>query len=130
MKILESSENYLEAIKFLSEKNDRVRAVDVASYLSFSRPSVSIALKQLKEHEYIQITKEGNIYLSEKGKVIANEMYERHSMLTLFLIALGVSEDTAKKDACKIEHHISKETYEKIKEHCLPKINGQSNRMD
>ena len=120
IKILESAENYLEAIQILSERNGKVKAVDIAKFLDYSRPSVSIALKQLKVNELIEITDKAEILLTDRGKEIAEEMYERHKILTNILIALGVSEDTAKTDACKIEHYLSKETYEKLKQHYLP----------
>jgi len=122
MKILESAENYLEAIKMISNDKGKVKAVDIAKFLNFSKPSVSIAIKLLKENEYIFIQENGNIMLTEKGDKIAFEMCERHKMLTDFLMALGVSRETAKTDACRIEHYISKETFEKIKEHCIPRI--------
>ena len=117
MNKLESKEDYLECILMLSEENMVVRAIDIAKKMNFSKPSVSIALKKLKSEGYILVDeKNGNISLTKKGELKALEIYERHKILTSALMMIGVSEKTAKEDACKIEHDISEETLNKIKE--------------
>ncbi len=116
MKIKESAENYLEAIYMLSKRLGEVRSVDIANELEFSKPSVSVAMKNLREHGYIEIS-DGYITLTEKGSEIAERMYERHTMITEWLVSLGVSESVASEDACKIEHVLSAETFEAIKRH-------------
>ncbi|MFR4406605.1 MAG: metal-dependent transcriptional regulator, partial [Anaerovoracaceae bacterium] len=115
MKILESAENYLESILILKEEKGQVRAIDIVNYLGFSKPSVSIALKQLETNGYINRDDDGFITLSEEGETIAENIYERHQLLTDMFIKLGVSADTAKQDACKIEHYLSQETFNCIK---------------
>ncbi len=115
MKILESSENYLETILLLQKRKGSVRSIDIAKELSFSKASVSVAMKQLRENDYIVIEDSGNINLLPKGLIIAEKMYERHIVLTSFLEKLGVEPDTAKEDACKIEHIISNETFDALK---------------
>lgn len=117
MKILESSENYLESILILKRKNNFVRAIDVANYLSFSKASVSIALKNLREHGYISVDQDGNINLLPIGLEIAEKIFERHQFLSVALMMLGVEEETATSDACKIEHVISDDTFKAIKKH-------------
>lgn len=115
MQVLESSEDYLERILILSQKLEKVREIDVVNDMGFSKPSVSIAMKKLKENGYINI-EGGALTLTTKGKEIAERIYERHQILTKAFIMLGVNEETASKDACKIEHDISEETFQKIKE--------------
>lgn len=117
MSLRESGEMYLESILMLSKKNNTVRSIDVAEYMGFSKPSVSRAMSSLKEQRYIIIDNEGYIALTEKGRAIAETMYERHILLTDFLVRLGVDEDTAAADACRIEHDISEETFDAIKKH-------------
>lgn len=117
MTIGESAENYLETILMLSERLPVVRSVDIATELNFKKPSISVAMKNLRENGYITVTKEGYIYLSESGREIAETIYERHKLLSSWLMALGVSEKTATEDACKIEHDISRESFEAIKRH-------------
>lgn len=119
MSLRESGEMYLESILMLSKKNNTVRSIDVAEYMGFSKPSVSRAMSSLKEQRYIIIDNEGYIALTEKGRAIAETMYERHILLTDFLVRLGVDEDTAAADACRIEHDISEETFDAIKKHAL-----------
>ncbi len=119
MKIMVSAENYLETIFILQKQLGEVRSIDIVNRLNYSKPSVSNAMKQFRENGYITINKSGFINLTEKGKQIAETIYERHNILTKFLIALGVQEETAKHDACEIEHHMSDETFDKIKEHFL-----------
>lgn len=116
MNNLESKQDYLECILMLSEEKEIVRAIDISKKMGFSKPSVSIALKKLKNAGYILVNdKTGGITLSKTGNDIALEIYERHKILTSALIMIGVSEKTAKEDACKIEHDISSETLDKIK---------------
>lgn len=113
--INESSENYLETILLLSKKLPVVRAVDIANELDFKKPSVSIAMKNLREKDHITVSEQGFIYLTESGKEIAEMIYERHLLITKWLTQLGVPEDIAAQDACKIEHVISKESFEAVK---------------
>ncbi len=117
MKILKSSENYLETILILKNRKGFVRAVDIANELGFSKPSVSVALKQLRENEYISVDEGGMLSLLPKGMVIAEDMLERHTCLKEALIKMGVSEKIAEEDACKIEHIISVETLEAVKKY-------------
>lgn len=118
MKIQESAENYLETILILQKQNGQVRSIDIARELNFSKPSVSNAMKQLRNNAYITMDHNGYISLTESGLKIADCIYERHLLLTKYFMALGVSEETAKEDACRIEHVISEESFNKIKEHC------------
>lgn len=111
----ESLEDYLERILMLSKKLPYVRSIDIAIDMSFSKPSISIAMKKLKQENYITINENGHISLTEKGLKIALDVYERHTIITNALINLGVSEETARKDACLIEHDLSKESFECIK---------------
>ena len=117
MKLQESGEMYLETIFVLSKKQPSVRSIDVATEMGFSKPSVSRAMTNLKKDDYILIDKNGFISLTEKGQAAAEKTYERHQMLSDFFIHLGVNGETAAKDACKIEHVISDETFEAIKRH-------------
>lgn len=111
----ESREDYLEAILILSQSIKNVRSIDIANEMGFSKPSVSIAMKKLKETNLITMDSNGFIYLTKEGKKIAEEIYSRHLSITKFLIKLGVNEKIAKKDACLIEHDISKQTFDAIK---------------
>ena len=120
MKINESAENYLETILILSKKLPVVRSVDIANELGFKKSSVSIAMKNLREKNHITVTDAGYIYLTDSGKEIAEMIFERHELLTSWLIRLGVSPKTASEDACKIEHVISKESFDAIKKHANP----------
>ena len=113
----ESAENYLETILILSESLPVVRSVDVANELGFKKSSVSVAMKNLREKEHITVTDAGFIYLTESGRSIAEMIRERHQLLTLWLTRLGVPEDIASEDACKLEHVLSKESFEAIKKH-------------
>lgn len=115
MKILESAENYLEAVHVLTQEKGQVRAIDIVHYLGFSKPSVSIAMKQLETNGYITRDEDGHITLTDEGMEIAVSVVERHELLTELFMAVGVSEDVAKDDACKVEHHISQETFECLK---------------
>ena len=113
----ESAENYLETILVLSERCPVVRSVDIATELDFKKSSVSIAMKNLRESNHITVTKEGYIYLTESGKEIAEMIYERHQLLTSWLIRLGVNPKVAEEDACRIEHVISAESFAALKKH-------------
>ena len=115
MQTNESSENYLETILILSKTLPVVRSVDVAEEMGFKKSSVSVAMKHLRERNHITVTKEGFIYLTDEGKKIAEMIYERHEMLSNWLVRLGVSKEVADSDACKMEHVISKESFEAIK---------------
>ena len=117
MKILESGEMYLETILRLSNEKPYVISLDVAEAMSYSKPSVSRAMKILKENHYISIDGNGNIKLLKKGKELATKIYERHVVITEALINIGVEEKQAEEDACKIEHCLSDESFNKIKEH-------------
>ena len=122
MQIRESAEDYLESILVLSKQGGGVRSVDIASMLGVSKPSVSHAMKLLREDGYIAMDRYGTVTLLEKGEEIAMRIYERHQVLTKMLEGLGVSEEVAKADACKLEHDISNESFEKIKEHLKGKV--------
>lgn len=117
MSLQESGEMYLETIYILSKKIDHVRSLDVAEYMGFSKPSVSRAVSLLKKGEYITTDDAGYLHLTEIGKEVAEKMFERHTLLTSFLEKLGVESETASRDACKMEHHISEETFSAIKKH-------------
>ena len=116
MKIKESAENYLETILMLKNKNGYVRSIDIAHELGFAKASVSVAMKSFREDGYITVDENGNITLTEKGFEIAEKIYERHKIIAKALMSLGVSEATALEDSCKIEHDISNESFQKIKE--------------
>lgn len=117
MKIQESAENYLEAILVLQDKKKGVRSIDVANYLGFSKPSVSVAMKSFREEGYVVVDGEGNLALTEKGKEIAEKVYDRHKTIAKALMLLGVDEETALMDSCKIEHDLSDISFQKIKEY-------------
>ena len=117
MNIYESAEDYLERILILQEKKAEVRSIDIAHDMGFSKPSVSIAMKKLKEAGLIKIDGNGYITLTKEGHVIADKVYERHVVLKNTLIAIGVNPEQAEKDACKVEHVISEETFDAIKKH-------------
>ncbi len=116
----ESAENYLETILMLSKKLPVVRAVDISNQLGFKKSSVSVAMKNLREKNHITVTDAGFIYLTESGRAIAEMIYERHEYISAWLQSLGVPKDIATEDACKMEHVISKESFEAIKKHCTP----------
>jgi Mn-dependent DtxR family transcriptional regulator len=115
MSLLESGENYLESILVLSLRQKEIHAIDIVNYLGYSKPSVSIMLKKLKEAGYIIIDEASHIFLTDSGLKVANKIYNRHKLLKDFLISIGVSEAVAEDDACKIEHDLSDETIEAIK---------------
>ena len=115
MKIQESAENYLETILILKNKNGAVRSIDIANELGFSKPSVSVAMKNLRENGYIEVDSSGYITLLDSGRKIAEKIYERHTTLSKWLVSLGFDAKTAAEDACRIEHIISSERFEAIK---------------
>ncbi len=115
MIIKESGENYLETILMLKKKNGHVRSIDIANELKFTKASVSVAMKNFREEGFVTLDEAGGICLTEKGLLIAERMYERHGIIAKALMKLGVSEKAAFEDSCKIEHHISEESFEKIK---------------
>ena len=117
MHVNESAENYLETILVLSKSHPVVRSVDVAEELGFKKSSVSVAMKNLRQKEHIVMSKEGYITLTESGQEIAEMIFERHELLTNWLVRLGVDDKIAAEDACRIEHVISKESFEAIKRH-------------
>jgi len=117
MQIHESAEDYLEAILILREEKDSVRSIDIVNKLGYSKPSISVAMKHLRENGYITMGEDGIIALTDSGYKIAERIYTRHRVLTRMLVSIGVSEATAAADACKIEHDISDESFKKIQEH-------------
>ena len=117
LKIQESAENYLEAILVLTRRLGQARSVDVAGYLGFSKPSVSVAVKQLRENGYLRVEADGTLTLLPPGREIAEKIYERHCVIAGMLTALGVDEETALQDACRIEHVISEESFRHIRAH-------------
>ena len=117
MKIHESAENYLETILVLQQRKGSVRSIDIANELEFSKPSVSVAMKNLRLKGYIEVDAAGQIQLLPEGRAIAEAVLEKHKMMTAFLIALGVSPEVAAEDACRIEHVLSDESFEAIKNH-------------
>lgn len=116
---LKSREDYLERILMLKNKNGNVRAIDIASSMDFSRASVSVALKKLKADEMININDEGLIVLTDKGMSCAMKVYEKHTYIASFLMFLGIDEKIALEDACKIEHDLSIESFNKLKDFCI-----------
>ncbi len=117
MKNHESREDYLESILVLEQRQQFVRSVDVANYLGFSKPSVSVAVGNLKSALLLTVDNAGGLHLTEAGRALAEQVYERHRLLARYLMNLGVDEETATEDACRMEHVISQITFEKIKEH-------------
>lgn len=116
MQIHESAENYLETILILRKRNGNVRSIDIANELNYSKPSISRAVKLLRENGYVEVDDSGLISLTATGAKIAESMYERHTLLTGYLVSIGVGEKTAAEDACRIEHVISQESFERIRE--------------
>ena len=117
MEIHESAEDYLETILILKERIGQVRSIDIATEMNYTKPSISVAMKKLRENGYILVDKDGFITLTDSGLTIASDIYNRHQVLTNFFVSLGVDKKTAAEDACKIEHDLSAQTFEKIKEH-------------
>ena len=122
MSVHESGEMYLEAIYVLHEKTGFVRSIDISEYLGYSKPSVSRAMGILRSGEYIQVDTDGGISLTEKGQDIARKIYDRHKLLTDLLVRIGVSQETAAEDACKLEHAISDESFEALKKYLDSKM--------
>ncbi len=116
MKIQESAENYLEAILMLKNEKGRIRSIDIARHLDFTKPSISRAINLLKDNGYVTVDKEGWVDLTDSGLDIAQKVYERHTFVSAWLTAIGVDPDTASEEACKIEHVISDDTFQKVKE--------------
>lgn len=117
MQIHQSAEDYLETILILRERIGQVRSIDIATEMNYTKPSISVAMKKLRENGYIQVDSDGYITLTHSGYGIASNIYNRHRVLTDFFVSLGVDEKVAAEDACKIEHDLSEETFEKIREH-------------
>lgn len=117
MEIHQSAEDYLETILILRERIGQVRSIDIATEMNYSKPSISVAMKKLRENGYIQVDGDGFITLTDSGYEIASNIYNRHQVLTDFFVSLGVDEKIAAEDACRIEHDLSEETFEKIREH-------------
>lgn len=117
MRLQESGEMYLEAIFVLSRERGRVRSIDVSEYLGYSKPSVSRAVGLLKNGEYLTVDPDGSLVLTDSGREIAEKIYERHTFLTALLTRMGVSRETAAEDACRLEHAISDESFQAIKEY-------------
>lgn len=117
MQLQESGEMYLETILVLSKERSFVRSIDVCEHMGFSKPSVSRAISLLRSGGYVIMDKDGYLTLTEEGERIATKIYDRHNLLTRFFVSLGVSEQIASADACKIEHHVSDETFDAIKRH-------------
>ena len=117
MRTHESREDYLEAILILSQRLPMVRSIDVANYMEFSKPSVSVAVANLKSARLLTVASDGGLHLTDAGRALAEQVYERHLLLTKLLITMGVDENTAQEDACRVEHVISQASFEKIKEY-------------
>ena len=117
MAVSEAIENYLETIYILSQRQNEVHAIDICTYLSYSRPTVSIVLRQMRENGLVTVNEDNHIHLTDEGLAIASRIYERHTVLSDMLMSLGVKQETALRDACKIEHDLSDETFEAIKRH-------------
>lgn len=117
MQIRKSSEDYLEAMLMMKERHGYIRSIDIAAELGVTKPSVSYATKRLRENGYITMDKDGLITLTDKGHAIASRMYERHRVLTVMLRRLGVDEETARTDACKMEHDMSEQSFQALKRH-------------
>lgn len=115
MHLQESGEMYLETILVLSKQLANVRSIDVCEHMGFSKPSVSRAISLLRSGGYVNMDRDGYLTLTDEGTRVAQKIYDRHNLLTRLFVSLGVSEDTASSDACKIEHHVSDETFEAIK---------------
>ena len=122
MGVHESGEMYLEAIHVLTKNNGHVRSVDISEYLGYSKPSVSRAMGILRNGGYITVDKDGSIVLTEAGQEIAEKIYARHTLLTKLLVHIGVSEETAAEDACKLEHAISDESFEALQKFVADKM--------
>lgn len=127
MAVTEAMENYLETILILSRQQPEVHAIDICSYLGYSRPTVSIILKKMKDEKLVNVDSDNHITLTESGKSVAERIYERHNVISELLMMLGVNKDTALADACKIEHDISPESFDALKKH-FSKVNSKENK--
>ena len=123
MQIKESGEDYLESILILSKRQESVRATDICNYFGYARASVSVVLKRFRQDGYVTVDDNNRIFLTKKVLEIAERMYERHRVITSIFMQLGVSEDVARKDACRVEHYISDETFNAMKKHFLSNQN-------
>ncbi len=126
MEIHESAEDYLETILILKERIGHVRSIDIATEMNYSKPSISVAMKKLRGNGYIRVDEDGFIELTDTGHAIASDIYQRHRVLTDFFVSLGVDEQTAAEDACRIEHDLSAQTFEKIMEHAAKFTRGEN----
>lgn len=117
MKIQKSAEDYLEMVMMLEERKGNVRSIDIATEMGVTKPSVSVAVKRLRENGYLTVSEDGLLHLTESGSAIAQEMYDRHRMLTDFFVSIGVAPETAREDACKVEHDLSDETFKALCRH-------------
>ena len=125
MRILESSEDYLEAMLMMKERHGYIRSIDIANELNVTKPSVSYATKRLRQNGYITMDQDGLITLTDAGMAVASRVYERHKTLSAFFMYLGVDEETAREDACKVEHDLSQTTYEAMKRHAEEHIQNK-----
>ena len=121
----ESLEDYLETILILQKRTGNVRSIDIAHEMNFSKPSVSVAMKNLREKQYITVSDDGYITLTESGKSRASDVLERHTLLSSFLVSIGVDSKTAMEDACRVEHDLSEESYQAIKNYYLHSVKKQ-----
>ena len=126
MVIRESAEDYLESILMLHERHGQVRSIDIVNQLGFSKPSVSIAMKKLRENGYITMAEDGLITLTDSGREIASRVYRRHRVITELFVLLGVGREQAAEDACRVEHDLSEQTFEKLVEHAQKKFEKDS----
>ena len=119
MAVSEAIENYLETIYILSKQQTEIHAIDICTYLSYSRPTVSVVLRQMRENGLVTVNEDNHIFLTNEGLRIASRVYERHELLTRFFTKLGVPQEIAAADACKVEHVLSQETFDRIKAHAM-----------
>ncbi|MBQ9894880.1 MAG: metal-dependent transcriptional regulator [Ruminococcus sp.] len=128
MAITEAVENYLETILILSQKQPDVHAIDICSYLGYSRPTVSIVLKKMKDDNLVNVDSDNHITLTERGRDVAERIYDRHKVLSSFFEYLGVNRDVAAEDACKVEHDLSNETFDLLKAYCSKIIGNKESK--
>lgn len=128
MAITEAVENYLETILILSQKQPDVHAIDICSYLGYSRPTVSIVLKKMKDDNLVNVDSDNHITLTERGRDVAERIYDRHKVLSSFFEYLGVNRDVAAEDACKVEHDLSNETFDLLKAYCNKIIDNKESK--
>ena len=130
MRITESTENYMEAILVLQQRNGEVRAVDIAHYFGFSKPTISQYMKQYTQQGLVEVDGNGHITLTGEGRAIAEHIFERHQVITAVFTALGVPEEIAREDACKVEHDLSDVTFECMKAHYQEYLKHSDNRAE